>query len=96
MPPSHRRLCMDIDQKFEIIIEHVIDIKTEQARQGGQIDHNTKDLKDHIEGVVQNRGRIEVLEKDKVRKKAIVKFSCVIASVGAGIAAIFSAVTKYF
>lgn len=83
------------ENKFNIIIDHIIDIKSEQARQGEQIDRNTEDLKDHIEGVIQNRVRIEDLEVSDIKRKSIAKFLVTIASVIGGATAVASAIYKY-
>ena len=86
---------MSLDIKVDTILNVLIDMKSEQARQGEQIDRNTEDLKDHIEGVRQNRIRIESLEKSKERSKGVIKFLGVAASVIAGVAAVATALIKY-
>lgn len=84
-----------MEHKFDAIIKHVIEIKTEQARQGEKIDQNTEDLREHIEGVKQNRIRIECLEKDRERSKAVKKFIVTLSGVLAGIAGVISVAFKY-
>ena len=56
--------------KLDKIQEDVTSLKIVQALQGKDIDRNTKDLSDHIEGVQQNRKRIEILEQPLSFKKA--------------------------
>lgn len=86
---------MDVNDRYEVIIDHIIDIKTEQARQGEKIDQNTDDLKDHIEGVRQNRLRVEILEQDKEKRKGIIKFVGFAVSVLAALTASVTALVKY-
>jgi len=86
---------MGIETKINEIINHIIDIKEEQARQGEKIDQNTEDLRTHIEGVKQNRIRIENLEKINERKKGAVKLLVTLSGIIAGIGAVMSAIYKY-
>lgn len=47
------------------------------------VDQNTVDLSEHIEGVVQNRGRIEIIEKCLAEIQGIgkfIRFSAMLAS----------------
>jgi hypothetical protein len=46
--------------KLDKIQDDVSDLKVEQAKQGKDIGQNTKDLSEHIEGVKQNRARLEL------------------------------------
>lgn len=52
------------DEKQDSIQSDVHDVKVEQAKQSTYIEQNTRDLTEHKEGVIQNRGRIEHLEKE--------------------------------
>ena len=51
------------DEKQDTIQSDVHVVKLEQAKQSAYIAQNTIDLTEHKEGVIQNRGRIEFLEK---------------------------------
>lgn len=62
-----------IDRKLDKVQEDLNEIKLDHVIQNNNIERNTKDLADHIEGVKQNRGRVECLEKDNVRIKMIWK-----------------------
>ena len=54
-----------IDSKLDKIQEDITSIKLDNAKQSKDIERNTKDLSDHIEGVKQNRARIREIEKTK-------------------------------
>ena len=77
---------------------HEIDIR--QVEMQKDIAQNTKDLSEHIEGVIQNRVRIEELEEDKSKRQArndtLVKIAKVVVAAGTFCAVVFTAINKYF
>jgi hypothetical protein len=92
---SDNKLVIDLlkevreDQKktTEVLYEH----STMLHDLGSDVKKNTEDLANHIEGVVQNRTRIEALEKEeefKARLKAYViggaKWTTALSTLGGG------------
>ena len=63
-----RELREDQKANTELLHKHTIILTVMQ----NDVKKNTKDLNSHIEGVIQNRKRVEVLESDK-RFKADIK-----------------------
>lgn len=71
-----RGISMD---KIDKILQHIIEIKTSQARMEQCIKKNTEDL----EGVIQNRNRIKYLEEMENKRQGAFKLLTIIfASVG--------------
>ena len=85
-------LLEKIDSKIDKIQETLQDVKIEHAVQTEHIKKNTKDLEDHIEGVKQNRARIEHLEKSEAKVGMIWK---VLTAVFA-LVAVVSSVSRMF
>jgi len=56
-------LIKEVKSELNEIKVNVTDVKEEQIQQRIMIEQNTKDLSDHKEGFIQNRKRIEYLEK---------------------------------
>jgi len=85
-------LLEKIDNKLDKVIDDLHEIKTQNAVQNEHIAKNTKDLEEHIEGVKQNRFRIEHLEKRETQInmiwKVILGISTVVGIIG-GIYKIF-------
>lgn len=54
-----------VESKLDKLDEKVDKIDMHVVRLDVHVEKNTKDLEDHIQGVKQNRGRIERLEKQE-------------------------------
>jgi len=54
-----------IYDKLDDIHSDVNDIKLKQVGMAKDVEQNTKDLAEHIEGVIQNRERIAILEEER-------------------------------
>lgn len=70
-----------IINKLDKIHEITIETRIEQAGMKKDVSRNTEDLSEHIEGVLQNRVRIEVLEKDTFQPKRFAKALIIIGKV---------------
>ena len=55
-----------IEDKIDKIVDIQYEVKVDVQKIKSDVEINTKDLTDHKEGVIQNRKRIEVLEKPSI------------------------------
>lgn len=88
-----------IIQKLDAIHIDITDVKIKQAVMENNIEHNTEDLSEHIEGVIQNRKRIAYIESkvedmdDDINfPKKLANFIIKIAAVVTGIAAVLGVI----
>lgn len=99
MPP-HQGAFMFDSKLVKEIHDKIHEIDKRQVEMQKDIAQNTKDLSEHIEGVIQNRIRIEDLEEERSKREAkndtLVKIMKVVVAAGTFCAVVFGAINKYF
>ena len=79
---------MSRNDKIDMIYDTLVDFRSESRDRMGRIE---EDLRDHIEGVKQNRARIEKLEEPGKALSMIKRWAVWVTAVGAA----FAMITKY-
>jgi len=99
MPP-HQGAYMFDNKLVKEIHDKIHEIDKRQVEMQKDIAQNTKDLSEHIEGVIQNRARIEELEEESTRTEernnTLVKIVRIVVAAGSFCAIVFTAINKYF
>ena len=78
-----------IMNKLDSIQSDLTTLKIDNAKQTLNVARNTKDLSEHIEGVVQNRKRIELLEVSDAKSGMVYK---ILIGIGSSAGAAFAVI----
>lgn len=79
-----------IDGKLDKIVDSQVELKIDVAEIKKDVERNTADLEEHIEGVLQNRHRIVKLEEPRKVIKGLAKFTIWLAGVAGAVAALYT------